>query len=418
MQCLVQSRARDKHGNTPLHLLAKYGDLQTIRMFVDDNGDEDEDAGIGPGVESSGANLDRSEAVRNEGSTRARQLVELKAPTEAHNSPGQATPLATAGRDVRGYQITPGELIHAGADLEATNDDGNTSLHLAIIHHQEEVLSQLIEAGASLEALNICEECALHLAVKNKFTTAASKLLKAGAHIEVRDSNGDTPFSIALENGYGELCCELVRYGAQVDDSTSFFACFLNAAKANDLRLFGQLAEIASGNERNVSGLSALHIALSSRNPDLAKWVIEHASGDVSLACADRSGWTPLHAAAANVYFSSQARQELIKLLLEKGADPTAVSNDFATPVDIAKRCNYYSVVPILEKAELAHQLLKVGGEARPPDSVVVRFGGPPGAGKSTLKGDFSVSRDFAASFDTKVRQMKERPTCTSAPKG
>ena len=46
-----------------------------------------------------------------------------------------------------------------------------------------------------------------------------------------------------------------------------------------------------------------------------------------------------------------------------------------------------------MEKARLAHELVKAGGAVGSPDSVAIRFGGPPGAGKSTLTNALQVTR-------------------------
>ena len=85
--------------------------------------------------------------------------------------------------------------------------------------------------------------------------------------------------------------------------------------------------------------------------------------------------------------------KKIIKLLLARGADPTAQSTKAQTPHDLAKEQDFHAAAAILEKAELTHQLIKAGGETTKPTMVTIRFGGPQGAGKSTLTDALRVTR-------------------------
>ena len=64
-----------------------------------------------------------------------------------------------------------------------------------------------------------------------------------------------------------------------------------------------------------------------------------------------------------------------------------------ATPLDLAKGHGNYAAVSILERAEGAHQLIRTGEQLVPFETVTIRFGGPPGAGKSTLTNTLKVGR-------------------------
>ena len=146
----------------------------------------------------------------------------------------------------------------------------------------------------------------------------------------------------------------------------------------------------ASINERGENSSSALHVALIFQREEIAEWIIEH-GGDVSLPNAE--GFTPLHCAAQMISSSISEKHRLIKLLLTKGANPTAVTSRSQTALDIAKQRCDYTIMTVLEKAELAHDLVKQAGVTGLPDSVAVRLGGPPGAGKSTLTEALQVTR-------------------------
>ena len=72
------------------------------------------------------------------------------------------------------------------------------------------------------------------------------------------------------------------------------------------------------------------------------------------------------------------------------------MTNHSETALDLAKIYlghRDHKILTVLEKAELGHELVKVGGVVALPDAVALRFGGPPGAGKSTLTAALQVTR-------------------------
>lgn len=57
-------------------------------------------------------------------------------------------------------------LIEEGAQIDATNVNGQTPLHLACLAKSHDVVALLLEAGADYESRNIEGDCPTHLAVK------------------------------------------------------------------------------------------------------------------------------------------------------------------------------------------------------------------------------------------------------------
>ena len=284
-------------------------------------------------------------------------------------------------------------LVEIGASVNECNKDGSSALHIALSSEHPKLAEWIIKHGGNVSLANKFGQTPLHIAAMNNFTSIATKLLEVGASVEVRDTDGNSPLSVAAKRGNGELCCELACFGATVDDTISFLKCVFNAVKAEDVGLLAHLVKIGAsvaGCDENSS--SALHVALTHRHVELAEWIIEH-GGDVDASLANASGMTPLHLAAQLHSVSLQSRLHLIKLLLAKGADPTAMTRRSQTALDMAKWRGDDNVVAVLEKAELALELTKASGVAVSPDSVAIRFGGPPGAGKSTLTAALQVTR-------------------------
>ena len=105
-------------------------------------------------------------------------------------------------------------------------------------------------------------------------------------------------------------------------------------------------------------------------------------------------GFTPLHMAAqADARARQRTQVAIIKLLLSRGADPTARTAHGQTPLDIAIQFRNRAAASVLQKAQIETELIAAGGEAMAPTMVAIRLGGPPGAGKSTLTRSLKVAR-------------------------
>lgn len=85
------------------------------------------------------------------------------------------------------------------------------------------------------------------------------------------------------------------------------------------------------------SSVTALHHAVRFRSVEAVRTLIEHGAS-VNHACR-RNGSTPLHRAvtqtdAPGTAGKSDAAKEIIRLLLEAGADPTIANKSAKTPMD------------------------------------------------------------------------------------
>ena len=104
------------------------------------------------------------------------------------------------------------QLIQLGANVNATNDNGDTPLHLASKSRRSYNYistrygnswtgTHLIQNGAELNVQNAFGETPLHLAASQGRSNAAFELIKAGARIDVKDNMQRTPLHWASERG-------------------------------------------------------------------------------------------------------------------------------------------------------------------------------------------------------------------------
>jgi ankyrin repeat protein len=96
-----------------------------------------------------------------------------------------------------GLAATAGLLLDQGADVNATDHFGNTSLHLAMRY--PEVVRLLLERGAQVNARNAFGDTPLHRAVGDK--RVVELLLSAGADARARNLFEKTPLDFSLHGG-------------------------------------------------------------------------------------------------------------------------------------------------------------------------------------------------------------------------
>lgn len=176
--------------------------------------------------------------------------------------------------------------------LNFLSEDGDTVLHLALIHEQWGVVQCLLEEIVVdstwipyLDIQNDLGQTALHLAVIVDQSECVRALLWSGASAEIQERGGNTPLHLAVR----ELRTECVR------ELTS-------CSRTPPVHL----------NITSYAGVSALHLAVHRGNCEIIKMLLE-AGADVNQRDLG-SGRSPLHWAVES------QRSEVVELLLSAGA--------------------------------------------------------------------------------------------------
>ncbi len=116
---------------------------------------------------------------------------------------------------VKGSLPLIARLLEAGADVRRRADGGMFALGIAIVHgHDDAVLDALAAAGAELDATNDDGFGALHAACEVGRVDAIEWLLARGADIEARTNRGFAPLHIAGALGHLDAAKALVSRGA------------------------------------------------------------------------------------------------------------------------------------------------------------------------------------------------------------
>ncbi|XP_058715896.1 NF-kappa-B inhibitor beta isoform X2 [Poecile atricapillus] len=89
--------------------------------------------------------------------------------------------------------------------LSFVTEDGDTALHLAVIHEHEEFLESILRHtrhSPYLDLQNHLGQSALHIAVVLGLAGAVRRLRAAGAGLAVRERGGHTPLHLACREGH------------------------------------------------------------------------------------------------------------------------------------------------------------------------------------------------------------------------
>ncbi|XP_068596492.1 nuclear factor NF-kappa-B p105 subunit [Brachionichthys hirsutus] len=211
--------------------------------------------------------------------------------------------------------------------MDAQDEDGDTGLHLAVLHNQKEALKSLTQVVAALpgqEVLNTRNhlyQTPLHLAVITRQREAVEALLSAGADPTLTDRHGNTALHLAsmLEGG-GGMVASLLRFrelrGLLELSNTAGLCAIHLAVLANQLCSLRELLEGGANVEAQdrSCGRTALHLATESSNVSLAGCLLLEGNANVDSCTFNDS--TPLHIAAG------RGSVKLTALLMAAGADP------------------------------------------------------------------------------------------------
>jgi ankyrin repeat protein len=108
-------------------------------------------------------------------------------------------------------------LIERGADIVATDKDGQTVLHVAA-RRDYPLTALLLEHGADVNATDVHGITPLHAASQENSDGNIVKLLVAqGAVVNARDEDGYTPLHVASFNGNKAAVKELLEHGAAIN---------------------------------------------------------------------------------------------------------------------------------------------------------------------------------------------------------
>lgn len=204
---------------------------------------------------------------------------------------------------------------------QQVTEDGDTFLHLAIIHEEKclslEIIRQAGRDPAFLNFHNNLNQTPLHLAVITDQPEIAETLLKAGCDAEARDFRGNTPLHIACEQGSLRGVGVLTQYCpkqqvSSVLQSSNYngHTCLHLASIQGYLAIVEHLLSLGAdvNAQEPCNGRTALHLAVDLQNQELVSLLLKHGA-DVNKVTYQ--GYSPYHLTwgRSNSFIQEQLRQ-------------------------------------------------------------------------------------------------------------
>jgi ankyrin repeat protein len=267
-------------------------------------------------------------------------LIRAGANVDARNNYG-ITPLALAATN--GNAVVIEHLLKAGANPNGAVRSGETPLMLAARSGKVEAVKALLIAGADLNAKETWNgQTALMWAAAEGLGAVVEALIEAGAEIRPQSNAGTTPFIFAVRKGDMRSVQALLAAGADVNEKRPDLATPLLVAIINghedlvDLLLARGADPNAEGGttDLSVQGVRAQPIKIELKTPSKREQLRDVATEGGN---GKNNSWgRPLQAAVhvANWHISDQFiavnidRLRVIKSLLKHGADVNGRNTD------------------------------------------------------------------------------------------
>nr|XP_061806494.1 NF-kappa-B inhibitor alpha-like [Nerophis lumbriciformis] len=182
-------------------------------------------------------------------------------------------------------------------------EDGDTLLHLAIIHEASDQAEQMIKLSHNHPFLNVQNnqrQTALHLAVITDQPQLVERLLKAGCDPRLADDSGNTALHIACKKGslacFGVITQTSQRHLSSIISFPNYSGhnCLHVASLHGYISLVENLVGLGAdiNAQEQCSGKTALHLAVDVQNPALVRRLLD-LGADVN--CLNYGGFTPYH---------------------------------------------------------------------------------------------------------------------------
>jgi ankyrin repeat protein len=295
----ADAKAPNPYGITPLALACSNGNAQMVLLLLD--------AGADANAALPGGETPLMTAARTGNVEVVRTLLSRGA--DVHSQLGETGQTALMWASAEGHVETVEALLQAGATLNDSLDSGYTPFLFAVREGKLDVVRTLLKAGANINA-----------PVRPRKSSGPRPASGAGWPRE-----GTTALHIAVVNGHFELASFLIDQGANLNNTDVGYAplhavTWVRKPGGGD----NDPSPVGSG------GMTSLDFVRK----------VAASGGDLNVRMTKKMnvGLTNLNTKGATAFMlaARSADAELMRLLVELGADPLLANDDNSTPLMVA----------------------------------------------------------------------------------
>jgi ankyrin repeat protein len=322
---------RNADGSTPLQWAVYNGDLAEARRLVR--------AGANVSIANNYGATPMGLAAEVGNAEMLALLLEAGANADSPDPDGMTALLAVARTgNVKAAQV----LLNAGATVNAREKwGGQTALMWASARRHPEMMQLLISRGADVNARSTDRDYQRHVtaegrpksldsggltpllyAARENCRACVDVLLKNRADIDMPDPDGVSPVHVAIMNANWDLAKQLILAGADVNQWDIYGEAPLFTAIGLRSRFDGGRGSIDAMN--STTGLEIVGLLLErGANPNM----------QLFFKPANVTGSTNTRGATPLIRAANLGDVEVVKILLDKGADATIYMADRQTPI-------------------------------------------------------------------------------------
>ncbi|XP_052433994.1 NF-kappa-B inhibitor delta isoform X1 [Carassius gibelio] len=224
-------------------------------------------------------------------------------------------------KGLREYAFAAAEKLSELGKLDSKEHKGKTALLVAVTANQPDIVQDLLSLGADISICDVNGQTALHLAATYGFPRIMQVVLYAGLRVdlEARNFEGLTPLHCAVISH-----CATIK-AINASSSSTWIPDGSLQTQAEDKLLCLRLLINAGASvlsQEIKSNKTVLHLAVKEGNIHLVRFLLSlQFSSMQAFINMKAHGHTALHMAAG--LHGSPFQEELIRLLLSRGADPS-----------------------------------------------------------------------------------------------
>jgi ankyrin repeat protein len=250
-------------------------------------------------------------------------------------------------------------LLERGADVNAWDKDGWTSLHFAALEGRVEVAQVLLDHGANAKLETEGGETALLTVSRGEFdsqeqgASTARLLLERGADVNARYKDGWTSLHWAAFKGRVEVTRVLLDHGVNTklqNERGETALHVVSRGKHNNSQEGVGTARLllergVDVNARDKDGWTSLHFAAFEGRVEVAQVLLDYGA---NAKLETMWGETALHLVSPGEYDSEERGVGIARMLLEHGVDVHAQNKADATALHLAAFSGRLEIVQLL----------------------------------------------------------------------